>query len=387
MTGRVAILARLCFGVAGGGRADRLARVLAAEGFEVVLAALGSEGAPEREEREYLLLRPPRDPPPSGPLRHLGADPSLGRAAAEHRPDLVIATDPTTLVQAVQVATETGARVLYDTWEIYPDQIEQTVPRRWFRPVLTRLLRRQVVRAERRALPLVAGVLFTSEGHRDLFHEWHGDAVPGVAGIVRNCPFAWRAEPNGHLRREAEVAPGERLLVYAGSLGPSRGLLPMVEAMRALPDCRLVVLGWGWLEGEMRAAAPENVVFLPPVPEIDLVATLSGADAGLLPIEAKNRSKEHSQANKLFEYLMAGLPIVATDLPGHRIVLAGTGAAVFVPEATSGAIALGVRELFMRDDESPGAFSRAARKAAERYSLERETPELLRVVEACLRGT
>jgi glycosyltransferase involved in cell wall biosynthesis len=161
----------------------------------------------------------------------------------------------------------------------------------------------------------------------------------------------------------------------------------MVEAMRALPDCRLVVLGWGWLEGEMRAAAPENVVFLPPVPETDLVATLSGADAGLLPIEAKNRSKEHSQANKLFEYLMAGLPIVATDLPGHRIVLAGTGAAVFVPEATSGAIALGVRELFMRDDESPGAFSRAARKAAERYSLERETPELLRVVEACLRGT
>jgi glycosyltransferase involved in cell wall biosynthesis len=121
------------------------------------------------------------------------------------------------------------------------------------------------------------------------------------------------------------------------------------------------------------------------VPVARLVSVIAGADVGVLPIEANNESKRHSLANKLFEYLMAGLPVLATDLPEHRRVLEGTGAGVLVPAATAEHLERGALELLEAEARHPGrAREVALRLAHERHNLEADAPALLGLVTRCL---
>src|SRR5205085_12556213 len=74
---------------------------------------------------------------------------------------------------------------------------------------------------------------------------------------------------------------------------------------------------------EMASAEPQGRVHvIPAVPQRDLLAYCASADVGVIPYQAVDLNNYYTSPNKLFDFIQAGLPIVASDLPYlHKVIV------------------------------------------------------------------
>jgi glycosyltransferase involved in cell wall biosynthesis len=126
--------------------------------------------------------------------------------------------------------------------------------------------------------------------------------------------------PRTGIRETAGVGSAP-LMVYSGGVQEARGVQTAVQALTELPDVHLAVVAvpspyaapverLRELAGALGVA--DRVHILPPVAPDAVVAFLRGADVGVIPLRHFG-SHEFALANKLFEYLHAGLPMVVSD--------------------------------------------------------------------------
>jgi teichuronic acid biosynthesis glycosyltransferase TuaC len=159
------------------------------------------------------------------------------------------------------------------------------------------------------------------------------------------------------------------LLVGAGALIPLKGQALVIEALKALPEATLILVGDGPERARLEAlAAPlgTRVRFLGNRPHEELPELLASADAMVLP------SEREGLANVWVEALACGTPLVITDVGGAREVVQGPEAGRLVARDPA-AIAQGVRDLLA--DPPPAA---AVRAFAKRFSWERNGEALHR---------
>ena len=81
---------------------------------------------------------------------------------------------------------------------------------------------------------------------------------------------------------------------------------------------------------------------LPPVPPTELLDWVASADVDAMPIQPTTLNHRLTTPNKLFEAMSAGVPVVASDLPGMAGIVRETGCGVLVdatdPDAIGAAI-------------------------------------------------
>ena len=156
---------------------------------------------------------------------------------------------------------------------------------------------------------------------------------------------------------------------YAGHLYPWKGVDLIVEAVAALGDTRALIVGGHEQEPDLErvrglalqldCASRVTITGLLPPP---LVADrLCEADVLVLPNPASAISTGFTSPLKLFEYMAAGKPIVAADLPSIREVLTDGENAVLVEPGNPQALTAGIRRV--RDDRE--LASRIAAKARD----------------------
>ncbi len=121
-----------------------------------------------------------------------------------------------------------------------------------------------------------------------------------------------------------------RIALYQGNLQPDRGLERLVQAARFLErDIVIVMMGKDMtgtrarLEaGIAREGVAERVKIIAPVPYKDLLDWTASADIGLIVYAADySLNVQMMLPNKLFEYLMAGLPVLSSELPAVMDVI------------------------------------------------------------------
>jgi glycosyltransferase involved in cell wall biosynthesis len=184
------------------------------------------------------------------------------------------------------------------------------------------------------------------------------------------------------------------VLLYQGWITPeARSFRETIQALRLLDGVHFVVVGFGHEHNRVRVhrwAAEEGlsdrVHLLPPRPFDELVRTAAAATVGLVPIKAIDLNTYLGDTNKLHEYLMAGLPVVGSDLPEIRRVVAEGDPPVgetFDPlDPTS--IAAAVRRV-LEDTRGYEARRREARRLAlERFNWHIEERRLLGLYERFL---
>ncbi|HON34189.1 MAG: glycosyltransferase [Thermovirgaceae bacterium] len=143
--------------------------------------------------------------------------------------------------------------------------------------------------------------------------------------VVRNIPsniiFNDNVGSRRALKKELDIKEQEFLFLYLGNLSDGRGIQHMLEVFsQSGNDRHLLFIGNGVLEGLIKSYQSRfpNIHHLPAVPPTKVVQYASDADVGFCFIDNNCLSYYFSLPNKLFEYLMAGLPVLIGDLPDQR---------------------------------------------------------------------
>lgn len=251
------------------------------------------------------------------------------------RPDLVHCNDYNTMWIGV-AAKLRGSRVVYDSHELWADRNLRPEWRPW------------IVACEALFVRVADAVVTTSPGYaRELARRYRIDEPT----VVRNIP-----ERIGRARLPASGDPP--LAVYVGAVTSGRGLEVAVRALEHVPELRLRIVGpdaWGYRE-QLRVliaelGVEERVELRPPVPPAELASAMDGAHVGLVLIEPVCLSYELTLPNKLFEYGLAGVPVLASDLPVMRELVEGAGLGVIVASGSPPVVGQALSALAAPDEQ------------------------------------
>lgn len=258
---------------------------------------------------------------------------ALLQACRDLRANLVVANDYTSLPAALALVAETGAALLYDAHEFsIGEKAEDPVWRLLHPPAIAAIEGSGCAAADR--------CCTVSEGIAGLMQARYG--LPRRPAVVRNMPA--RSPVPAHVT-------GDSLLVhYHGVLAPERGIELMLRSVPLWePRFRLRIRGPSREDYRRKLHAliavlgiGERVRLEPPVPLDEIIPAAADADIGLMVTVGGTPQLDHSLPNKLFEYVMAGLALVVTDLPdAARLVRAhdlGQVIAAPTPEALAAAL-------------------------------------------------
>jgi len=293
------------------------------------------------------------------------------------RPDVVHAHDAAMLLPGILGARLTGAQLVYDSHEL-----ATSVPYR------ERLWATFVAGIERLVVPRCAALITVSEGIAERLQARY--RLARTPTVVRNVS-ALSPDGRGGLRERLGIAADTPLVLHQGAPAPARGCEVLVEAVSRLPGVHLAFLGdpepgyattlrrviakhdlagRGGAEHAMafRGAGEHNlagrVTLLPSIPLEDLLAHTAEADVGVTLLQDTCLNHRLALPNKLFEYIAAGVPVVAADLPETRRLVEGHGVGWCVPPADPAALAEALR-LALQGPHDPALHERLARAAGE----------------------
>ena len=205
--------------------------------------------------------------------------------------------------------------------------------------------------------------------------------------VVLNCPKLWSVSKRNTLRRELGIEEGLKVVLYQGGFMPGRHLEDLLDAFRIddRGDRALVFLGRATdsprarsIEREIKTAADtlRNVYHLPSVPPDLLPEYTSSADVGISLIEDSCLSYRYCLPNKLFEFAMAGLPIIVSDLPEMRRMIEEYDCGEVCSSPQPASILRSIDFVLEGDMVRTGLN---ARSMAEEHSWERQEHKLLTI--------
>jgi len=212
----------------------------------------------------------------------------------------------------------------------------------------------------RRAVGGADGLIGVSAALRERLVEL--GAAPSRTVTLRNGVDTTAFRPVDRDAARAALGLTGPTLISVGSLIPRKGHHLTIEALLALPEFSLLVVGDGperaALEAQIaRLGLGARVRLLGPRPHAELPRFYGAADASVLA------SSREGWANVLLESMACGTPVVASNIPGNPEVVQEWAAGLVIEENTPAGIAAGVRRLFANPP------SRAATRAyAERFS-------------------
>jgi glycosyltransferase involved in cell wall biosynthesis len=375
-------------------RVEKVCGTLIAAGHEVMLVARNKGGGARRETLEGgLQIRrlPARGPASlSIPLFFNPLWVSTALAAdREFAPDLILARDLPMAPLAVWLARRRGVPVVADLAEPYPDSLrsiyefnDPSAADRLFRnPRAADWIEKQVLRRIDHAV-----VVCPEAGER---LERRG-LPPGRWEVVRNTPWPERFARRGAVAPELEGLEDRFILLFSGLLAGDRGLDTALDAMTLLRERQpgrfaLVVVGEGpvreRLEGRARTLGlGSEMRFSGWVDYARLPDIIARAQVGLLPFH-RCPHIEASLANKLFEYMSLGLPVVASDVPPHARVLDDAGSGVVFPPGDAAALAREIENLANHPDLVERMSRAGLEAAADRYNWGLDGARLVRSIE------
>ncbi|MEM8484187.1 MAG: glycosyltransferase [Bacteroidota bacterium] len=288
-------------------RALKQLEVLTAAGYDVHVVGLAAAPASEmlyERIRLQLLERPSGGGPKFFWQTHqlFSAYVAGVKARAYHASDLYVLPALSGRVK------KTGGKLVYDARERYP-YVASTVGRPWARFFWEMLESRHIRRAD--------SVFTVSQSIASHIAASYNIALPDV---LYNVPAFKKAVPSEQLRETLDIAVSQTVILHQGKMQKSRGCLLLLQAMQHVAGATLVFLGDGPLRQPLEVAVAQyglqdRVKFKAAVLPDELHAFTCSADIGVTLLEDTCLNHRYALPNKLFEYLMAGVPVLGSDLP------------------------------------------------------------------------
>ena len=121
--------------------------------------------------------------------------------------------------------------------------------------------------------------------------------------------------------------PGNTIkVIYQGVIQKGRGIKQLIELTHYSNNISSVILGSGpeknqYVQLTKKLNLEEKIIFIDSVDYLDVFKYTQGCDIGWCMIDTKGKSNQNALPNKLFEYVMMGLPVISSNLPNIKKII------------------------------------------------------------------
>ena len=307
-------------------RVHKVCTTLQEIGLDVLLVGRRLKGS-EEVQRPYqtyrmkLLFN-------SGPLFYVSFNFYLFWFLLFQKHTLLLSNDLDTLLPNFIASKLKRSLLIYDSHELFPE-----APELQNRPFVKSIWEN----LERFLLPKLQYAYTVCQSIADHYQKQYGLKME----VVRNVPFQ---------KVKKKQDKKQKTLIYQGAINPGRGLDLAIESLVYLNDYNMIIVGDGKGLDELKELAKvkgveQQVEFVGRVPYQELEKFTGQATVGLLLEEPLGKSFEYALPNKLFDYIHADLPFIASNLIEVERIVEAYGVGEIVKERTPQSLAKQIRNL------------------------------------------
>lgn len=348
-------------------RVDKVCNTLVSMGFQVNLVgrALPKSLPLNRRyqtRRIKLLFN-------KGPLFYAEFNVRLFFYLLFHDVNLLVSNDLDTLLANFLAHKLKRVPVVYDSHEYYTGTPE--------------LVNRPRVQAiwksiERYIFPKLNDIITVNDSIAELYSKEYGKSVR----VVRNVPKKRETNINTSLQELGLKTSKHVIILQGAGINIQRGAEEAVLSMQYLDDVLLLVIGGGDVIESLKMLVQEKnlhdrVLFLPKMTYIELMKYTSVAEIGLTLDKDTNINYRFSLPNKLFDYIHAGIPVLASPLPEIKKIIERYKVGILVNNHEPEHIASKIR--YMIDNDIKTKYKENIKIAASELNWQNEE-EILREV-------
>lgn len=217
--------------------------------------------------------------------------------------DFVHSHDLDTLPIGYVLSKIKKARLIYDSHESYPDQMEGKLPK-----IAVSILRK----IEKYLIRRCNAIITVGERLAKSLVERGGKNVIVVGNWKDKSDYIFSEKEIRNLRIKYGINDSKLVICYAGGFSKERNILPLIDAIKELKDVSLILAGMGGEKEniEKKISNINNIKYLGEIPSEKIPEITIISDIVYYCLDDKNKNSFYSAPNKLFEALAGGKAMI-----------------------------------------------------------------------------
>ncbi|MDD3079131.1 MAG: glycosyltransferase family 4 protein [Paludibacter sp.] len=216
--------------------------------------------------------------------------------------NLVLSNDVDTLPAAFCAAKIKRTRLVFDAHELFSE-----VPELHTRPFIKNIW----LKIEDFFIPKIKDGYTVCGSIAQYYNNKYGTDIK----VIRNIPLFRNLKPTGKLSYS-----GKKIILYQGAVNIGRGIEWVINAMPLIDNAILIIIGDGDIKEQLvtmveQKQLSDKVIFKGRINAENLFEYTACADIGLCLLENQGLNYYYSLPNRIFDYLHAGVPVLATKFP------------------------------------------------------------------------
>lgn len=246
----------------------------------------------------------------------------IEKFSKELRPDVVHVHDLPNLLIGKQISEFLSVPLIYDAHELYPMQY-----------IANEDHRKKLFELEKSLIPFVDAVITVNRQCADFLESTYSiqDVVP-LSNATESPDGFNPSEPLRLWHKRFDLSDNVKIIVFQGGINPIRNIDQLIKALAELPD--FIHVGFITYSKDVKyyedlsreLGVFDRIHYVIEIPWDQVVYWLASSDVGIMPYQATNYNAQISSPNKLYEFVVAGIPIIgSTELINVKLAIEQDG--------------------------------------------------------------